>query len=184
MTASHPTWHNVHGKGKGGVCAKYCTMGIGKRKEHFSGHMLSVRTNYFGIKMLWCDACVYPASLVPVSHWRSWITLSFVPGCRSTALLPLACRKEALTSLKSTANGCLRCRGQYFTRRRPTAIRRCFSMSGPTNMECLFLQMVVHVRGRLKFFVSVAFLEGKGPQWGVVHKQRQDSLPHFARGVS
>ena len=49
-----PPWRKVRGKGKGGAGAKYCTMSPGTRKEQFPGHPLSVRTNDFGIEVLWC----------------------------------------------------------------------------------------------------------------------------------
>ena len=46
-------------------------------------------------------------SPVPASRWTSWITPLCVLGCRSTPPLPVACRKAALTSPKSTASVCL-----------------------------------------------------------------------------
>ena len=52
----------VRGKGKGGAGTKYCTMSPWKRKEHFPGHPLNVRTNDLGIEVLWCDACGCPVS--------------------------------------------------------------------------------------------------------------------------
>ena len=60
-------------------------------------------------------------SPVPASRWTSWITPLCVLGCRSTPPLPVACRKAALTSPKSTASVCLTGTKEQFARRLPTA---------------------------------------------------------------